>query len=102
MKIMSVVAVKPIEGHIDKIVDLITQDRKSGIEGLEIYTIVHSREGELVIINQWSSIDSFVNYVHGPHNMIELIENFCERYDEENVSRAYSGAILHQEMSELK
>jgi len=34
--------------------------------------------------------------VHGPHNMIELIEHLCDRFDEENVCKAYSGTIRYQ------
>ena len=40
-----------------------------------------------------------MDYVNGPHNMIELIEHLCERFDEENVCKAYSGMIMHQENS---
>jgi hypothetical protein len=48
-------------------------------------------------VNEWASMDAFMDYVNGPHNMIELIEHLCERFDEENVCKAYSGAIRHQE-----
>ena len=97
MKMMSIISVIPKEGAIEDIPDLITASRKDGIEGLDVYSIVHTREEELVVVNQWASIDSFMEYVNGPHNMIEMIEHLCIRYDEKNVCRAYSGAILHQE-----
>ena len=35
---------------------------------------------------------------NGPHNMIELIEHLCERFDEENVCKAYSRMIMHQKI----
>ena len=47
-------------------------------------------------MNEWASMDDFMNYVNGPHNMIELIEHLCERFDEENVCKAYSGTIRYQ------
>ena len=31
--------------------------------------------------------------------MIELIEHLCIRLDEENVCKAYSGTVIHQEKS---
>ena len=96
MKMMSIVAVTPKEDAIDEIAALITESRKDGVAGLDVYSIVHTRDDELVIVNQWASLDAFMDYVNGPHNMIELIEHLCLRYDEENVCRAYSGAILAQ------
>ena len=96
MKMMSIVAVTPKEDAIDEIAELITESRKDGVAGLDVYSIVHTRDDELVIVNQWASLDAFMDYVNGPHNMIELIEHLCLRYDEENVCRAYSGAILAQ------
>ena len=96
MKMMSIVAVTPKEDAIDEIAALITESRKDGVAGLDVYSIVHTRDDELVIVNQWASLDAFMDYVNGPHNMIELIEHLCLRYDEENVCRAYSGAILVQ------
>ena len=74
--------------------------REDGVEGLNVYSIVHTREEQLLVINEWSSIDAFMDYVNGPHNMIELIEHLCVRLDEENVCKAYSGAIIHQEISD--
>jgi len=97
MKMVSVVTVMPLQDKVDVIVELVTESRKGGIAGLETYSIVHSREGELVFINQWASLDVFVDYLSSPHNMIELIEVDCNRYDAENVSKAYSGPILHQQ-----
>jgi len=96
MKMMSIVAVTPKEDAIDEIAALITESRKDGVAGLDVYSIVHTRDDELVIVNQWASLDAFMDYVNGPHNMIELIEHLYLRYDEENVCRAYSVAILAQ------
>ena len=95
---MSIISVIPKKGVIEDIIDLITASRKDGIKGLEVYSIVHTREEELVVVNQWTSIDAFMEYVNGPHNMIEMIAHLCIRYDDENVCRAYSGTVLHQEI----
>jgi quinol monooxygenase YgiN len=97
MKMMSVIAVSPKEGAVDEITDLIVDSRKDGVEGLDTYNIVHTHEDQLLVVNEWASMDAFMDYVNGPHNMIELIEHLCERFDEENVCKAYSGAIRHQE-----
>ena len=97
MKMMSVIAVTPKEGAADEITDLILQSRADGVDGLDVYNIVHTREDQLLVVNEWESIDAFMDYVNGPHNMIELIEHLCERFDEENVCKAYSGMIMHQE-----
>jgi hypothetical protein len=94
---MSIIAVLPKENTIEDINDLITESQKDGIDGLEVYSFVNTREEELVVINQWASIDAFMDYVNGPHNMIEMIEHLCICYDTENVCRAYSGSIAHQE-----
>ncbi len=99
MKMMSVIAVTPKEGAVDEITNLIVQSRADGINGLNVYSIVHTREEQLLVINEWNSIDTFMDYVNGPHNMIELIEHLCIRLDEENVCKAYSGTIIHQENS---
>ena len=99
MKMMSVIAVTPKENSVDEIIELITKSRDDGVDGLEVYSIVHTREDQLLIVNEWSSLDTFMDYVNGPHNMIELIEHLCNRVDEENVCKAYSGAIIHQEKS---
>ena len=99
MKMMSVVAVTPKEGGVDEITNLIVQSRADGINGLNVYSIVHTREEQLLVIKEWNSIDAFMDYVNGPHNMIELIEHLCVRLDEENVCKAYSGTIIHQENS---
>ena len=40
-----------------------------------------------------------MDYVNGPHNMIELIEHLCDRYDEENVCKAYSGTVIYEELA---
>ena len=79
MKMMSVVAVTPKEGAVDEITNLIVQSRADGVNGLNIYSIVHTREEQLLVINEWNSIDAFMDYVNGPHNMIELIEHLCVR-----------------------
>ena len=96
---MSVIAVTPKEGAVDEITNLIVQSRADGVNGLNVYSIVHTREEQLLVINEWNSIDTFMDYVNGPHNMIELIEHLCIRLDEENVCKAYSGTIIHQENS---
>ena len=96
MKMMSVIAVTPKEGAADKITDLIVESRKDGVDGLDSYNIVHTHEDQLLVVNEWASMDEFMNYVHGPHNMIELIEHLCDRFDEENVCKAYSGTIRYQ------
>ena len=99
MKMMSVIAVTPKEGAADEITDLIVQSRADGVDGLDVDSIVHTREDQLLVVNEWESIDAFRDYVNGPHNMIGLIEHLCERFDEENVCKAYSGMIMHQENS---
>ena len=97
MKMMSVIAVTPKEGATEEIANLIVNSRVDGVDGLDVYSIVHTREDQLLVVNQWASIDAFMDYVNGPHNMIELVELLCERFDEENVCKAYSGTIMHQE-----
>ena len=97
MKMMSVIAVTPKEGATEEITDLIVQSRAGGVAGLNVYSVVHTREDQLLVVNEWASIDAFMDYVNGPHNMIDLIEHLCERYDEDNVCKAYSGAVMHQE-----
>ena len=86
----------PKEGAADEITDLIVESRKDGVEGLDSYNIVQTHEEQLLIVNEWACMDDFMNYVNGPHNMIELIEHLCERFDEENVCKAYSGTIRYQ------
>ena len=99
MKMISVIAITPKEGAVDEITDLIVKSRSDGVVGLDVYSIVHTREDQLLVVNEWSSIDTFMDYVNGPHNMIELIEHLCIRLDEENVCKAYSGTVIHQEKS---
>ncbi len=99
MKMMSVIAITPKEGSVDEITDLIVESRTDGVDGLDIYSIIHTREDQLLVVNEWNSLDAFMEYVNGRHNMIELIEHLCIRLDEENVCKAYSGAIIHQEKS---
>ena len=97
MKMMSVIAVTPKVGTADEITDLIVESRVDGVDGLDVYSIVHTRDDQLLVVNEWESIDAFMDYVNGPHNMIELIEHLCERFDKENVCKAYSGVVMHQE-----
>ena len=90
MKMMSVIAVTPKEGTADEITDLIVKSRADGVDGLVVYSIVHTREDQLLVVNEWASIDAFMEYVNGPHNIIELIEDLC----------AYSGPVMHQEKND--
>ena len=99
MKMMSVIVITPKEGSVDEITDLIVKSRADGVSGLDVYSIVHTREDQLLVVNEWSSLDAFMDYVNGPHNMIELIEHLCIRLDEENVCKAYSGTVIHEELA---
>ena len=99
LKMTSVIAISPKEGSADDVKQLIVDSRADGIEGLEKYSIVLTREEQLLVINEWVSLDAFMDYVNGPHNMIELIEHLCDRYDEENVCKAYSGTVIHEEFA---
>ena len=99
LKMTSVIAISPKEGSADDVKQLIVDSRADGIEGLEKYSIVLTREEQLLVINEWVSLDAFMDYVNGPHNMIELIEHLCDRYDEENVCKAYSGTVIHEELA---
>ena len=98
----SVIAITPKEGSADDVKQLIVDSRADGIEGLEKYSIVLTREEQLLVINEWVSLDAFMDYVNGPHNMIELIEHLCDRYDEENVCKAYSGTVIHEEIAKYR
>ena len=95
----SVIAISPKQGSSDDVKQLIVDSRSEGIAGLEKYSIVLTREEQLLAINEWISLDAFMDYVNGPHNIIELIEHLCDRYDEENVYRAYSGTVIHEELA---
>ncbi len=99
LKITSVIAISPKEGSADDVKQLIVDSRAEGIVGLEKYSIVLTREEQLLVINEWVSLDAFMDYVNGPHNMIELIEHLCDRYDDENVCKAYSGTVVHEEFT---
>ena len=99
MKITSVIAISPKQDSSDDVKQLIVDSRSEGITGLEKYSIVLTREDQLLVINEWVSLDAFLDYVNGPHNMIELIEHLCDRYDEENVCKAYSGTVIHEELA---
>ncbi len=99
MKMTSVIAITPKEGSADDVKQLIVDSRADGILGLEKYSIVLTREEQLLVINEWVSLDAFMDYVNGPHNMIELIEHLCDRYDEENVCKAYSGTVIHEALA---
>ena len=72
MKMMSVIAVTPKEGAADEITDLIVESRKDGVNGLDRYNLVHTHEDQLLVLNEWASMDGFMNYVHGPHNILSL------------------------------
>ena len=95
----SVIAITPKDGSADDVKQLIVDSRTGGIVGLEKYSIVLNREEQLLVINEWVSLDAFMNYVNGPHNMIELIEHLCDWYNEENVCKAYSGTVVHEEFA---
>ena len=99
MKMTSVIAISPKEGSSDDVKQLIIASRAEGVAGLEKYSIVLTREDQLLVINEWASLDAFMDYVNGPHNMIELIEHLCDRYDAENVCKAYSGTVVHEELA---
>ena len=100
MKMTSVIAISPKHGLSDDVKQLIVDSRSEGIAGLEKYSIVLTREEQLLVINEWISLDAFMDYVNGPHNMIELIEHLCDRFDEENVCKAYSGTVIHEELAQ--
>ena len=68
----SVIAISPKQGSSDDVKQLIVDSRSEGIAGLEKYSIVLTREEQLLVINEWISLDAFMDYVNGPHNMIEL------------------------------
>tara|TARA_B100000963_G_scaffold220632_1_gene192292 strand:- start:168 stop:464 length:297 start_codon:yes stop_codon:yes gene_type:complete len=95
----SLIAISPKEGLAGDIKQLIVDRRAEGIAGLEKYSIVFTREDQLLVINEGGSLDAFIDYVNGPHNMIELIEHLCDRYDAENVCKAYSGTVIHEELA---
>ena len=99
LKMTSVIAISPKQGSSDDVRQLIVDSRSEGIAGLEKYSIVLTREEQLLVINEWVSLDAFMDYVNGPHNMIELIEHLCDRYDEQNVCKAYSGTVIHEELA---
>ena len=48
---MSVIAVTPKEGAADEITDLIVQSRADGVDGLDVYIIVRTREDQLLVVN---------------------------------------------------
>ena len=94
-----VTAISADEGSADEVEILIVDIHEGGIECLEKCRSVLTREEQLRVINEWVSLDAFMDYVNGPHNMIELIEHLCDRYDEENVCKAYSGTVIHEELA---
>ena len=98
MKMNSVIAITPKEGVADDMKQLIVDSQAEGLVGLEKYSILLTREEQLLVINEWVSLDAFMDHINGPHNMIELIEHLCDRYDEENVCKAYSGTVIHEEL----
>ena len=95
---MSVIAISPKEGSAEDVKQLIV-DSRAGMERLEKYSIVLTREDRLLVIYEWVSLDAFMDYVNGRHCRIELIEHLCDRYDEENVCKAYSGTVIHEELA---
>ena len=96
---MSVIAISPKEGSAEDVKQLIVDSRSDGMDGLEKYSIVLTREDRLLVINEWVSLDAFMDYVNGRHNRIELIEHLCDRYDQENVCKAYSGTVIYEELA---
>ena len=96
---MSVITISPKKGSAEDVKQIIVDSRAEGMEELEKYSIVFTREEQLLVINEWVSLDAFMDYVNGPHNMIELIEHLCDRYDEENVCKAYSGTVIYEELA---
>ena len=57
------------------------QPSADGVDGLYVYSIVNTLEDRLLVVNELASIYTFMDYVNGPHNIIELIEHLCERFD---------------------
>ena len=68
----SVIAISPKEGSADDVKQLIIDSRAEGIAGLEKYSIFSTREDRLLVINEWASLDAFMNYVNSPHSSKEL------------------------------
>ena len=95
----SVVAISPKKGSAEDVKELIIDSRAKGISGLEKYSIVLTREDQLLEISEWAWLDAFMGYVTGSHNMIELNEHLCDRFDEQNVCKAYSGTGVHEELA---
>ena len=95
----SVIAISPKEGSADDVKQLIVDSRADGMERLEKYSIIFTTEDRLLVINEWVSLDAFMDYVNGRHCRIELIEHLCDRYDEENVCKAYSGTVIYEELA---
>ena len=56
----SVIAISPKEGSADYVKQLIVASRAKGIAGLEKYSIVLTREEQLLVINEWVSLDAFI------------------------------------------
>ena len=95
----SVIAISPKEGSAEDVKQLIVDSRADGMERLEKYSIIFTTEDRLLVINEWVSLDAFMDYVNGRHCRIELIEHLCDRYDEENVCKAYSGTVIYEELA---
>ena len=54
----SVIVISPKEGSADDVKQLIIDSRAEGIAGLEKYSIVLTREDQLLVINEWASLDA--------------------------------------------
>ena len=95
----SVIAISRKEGSADDVKQLIVDSWAEGIAGSKKYSTVLTKEDQLLVINEWVSLDAFMDYVNSPHNMIELIKHLCNRYDERNVCKAYSETVVHEELA---
>ena len=58
---MGVIAISPKAGSADDVKQLIVDSRAEGIARLEKYSIVLTREDQLLVINEWVSLDTFMN-----------------------------------------
>ena len=57
------------------------QPSADGVDGIAVYSIVRTLEDQLLVVHELASVDAFMDYVHGPNLIIELIEHLCERFD---------------------
>ena len=73
----SVIAISPKAGSADDVKQLIVDSCAEGIEGLEKYSIVLTREDHYSLL--MSGFHLMLLWItNGPHNMIELIEHLCD------------------------